>query len=783
MRQPTPHIQTPSGTARGFSLLEVLIAVVILGVGLLALATLQASLARNAAESRARTQAVSLAELVIERQRAMQFNQIPSNIEDEEYQAALNDLQAFVGAVDVDLQSQWFAGSGGVMQPVPVGATPANSDAQYKVLTAQVSWRSATDEEQQVAMSSVLSPVTLTFSPTLLQRDLGGSRIAQPTVIMPSPAGPGVIPIAIGDGSETAATNPRPEILGQRNQAQGVGTRYDVLTYNIQELEGVRIQQRVETMAIDCQCELGGGHLPEPFRVAQWPAFWDGFRYRLYLPTSQSGLPPGAAAQSIPVISRQLVQSPVCNECCRDHHVAPEPPANTVQFSREEDASTKYKQVDNTLVPAVPGDIYRQSCRAIRVDGFWRIATDLRQEHLGLIATSDEARSPVPSSTAATAYEGFVVAHLAAMREDDFEGNADPAPEFDARGLNDPDLIDMPRRPPLDTRYLHGRGLYVDYLEQAAIDTMNRQCAAGSPVQCYLRFIPFTTINVTELARWMPIREVLENQTAEEAGANASNVIQVTSNASSTVFGNPLDPKGGVVTANTGATGSALARIGLSRSNTGIAIAIPSRPSDLILTRDYQQFCVGEDCRIEEPPTGESFSVILDESTLTQLTHDNISNDPAVGWRIDTSAADCSKTYADAFDRNPNPYLCRTDSELDVQASVTVADYNLQYDAEDPNADSCTRPNGKTRIIPAGTERPFCTNYVVTSATLQSGGTTTIEAVGNGGKLSAWTRIGLNPVVPDDVLRVDFEARPPSRTAVSSCPNSDQQPVVFGNCD
>ena len=59
-----------SRRSNGFSLIEVLIAVVVLATGLLAVGALQASLTRNAADSRIRSEAVAIAETVTERLRA-----------------------------------------------------------------------------------------------------------------------------------------------------------------------------------------------------------------------------------------------------------------------------------------------------------------------------------------------------------------------------------------------------------------------------------------------------------------------------------------------------------------------------------------------------------------------------------------------------------------------------------------------------------------------------------------------------------------------------------------
>ena len=56
-------------TRRGFSLIEVLVAVVILSVGLLALAALQINIVRSSADAKSRSTALSLAQEKLEQAR------------------------------------------------------------------------------------------------------------------------------------------------------------------------------------------------------------------------------------------------------------------------------------------------------------------------------------------------------------------------------------------------------------------------------------------------------------------------------------------------------------------------------------------------------------------------------------------------------------------------------------------------------------------------------------------------------------------------------------------
>src|SRR5437868_14205336 len=64
--------------ARGFSLLEVLLAVVLLATGLLALAALQGALARNSADAKIRSRVVALLEADLDTQRSTSYATVAS---------------------------------------------------------------------------------------------------------------------------------------------------------------------------------------------------------------------------------------------------------------------------------------------------------------------------------------------------------------------------------------------------------------------------------------------------------------------------------------------------------------------------------------------------------------------------------------------------------------------------------------------------------------------------------------------------------------------------------
>jgi hypothetical protein len=135
---------------------------------------------------------------------------------------------------------------------------------------------------------------------------------------------------------------------------------------------------------------------------------------------------------------------------------------------------------------------YLEACRIIRVDGFNRVATDMFADHFAILATATDAQgdiagSPVPSQAAKDGYEAFVKAYLA-ERVVDTDDNDIEDPTLnsyntpldstaltdleDAAGtdLNLPAQVNITKESPDNPRWVHTRGLYMDYLESEALE-------------------------------------------------------------------------------------------------------------------------------------------------------------------------------------------------------------------------------------------------------------------------------------------------------------------------
>lgn len=665
---------------RGFSLIEVMVAVVVLATGLLAMAALQGALAKNSADAKARS--AVMAALV---SRMSEIRQQPPAagktwttadawVSAAATQAGSTNLQV----VETITQMSWD-GSNFVSTAV---ADPA---ATYIRATLQANWTGASGAKS-LNLSSDISGQIYGEGGGYPAPDASSSASRVPIVRQANPSNtPGVIPLVSGDQA-TAASNPQPIKVGS-NSNRLVGTAFDVLNY-IPEGASAKIIKRFQTEVVKCRCKFGAGGGYSVAGAPQWPTIWDGNTYKTY---PGSGSPAGVAANAGQDSAFQSQQSSECTECCRDQHDAA---ANTNLESRYDPEATgvsKYNLVSGALTVAASGS-YVAACRVVKMDGIWKTAADMYARNFGLLETetgSDgrKAATGLPTEGAKNAYTTFVKEYLAQYTGTTTSGPTNGQEMFDqpARGLNVPSLISIPTPSVTDERYMHARGLYVDYLGSSARKAVGdaiTSCPSGTPLaECILPVLPFTTINLTEMASWL---------------ASDKTVIDV--NTTKALNWNVAQPSGGRTTGLK--AGSATNGTTIRTSNSGVAVsddilgAVDNNGDSANLLTDAQEFTVGGGGGGGE--IGNFYVKVTNDKGET--------NKPDISSSLSTTS--CSYTDVGPVGSPDLVYSCKSSLPLPQKAfALTLTNYfRVERVATETFAFStgaCTSTSG-SEVLPAG---------------------------------------------------------------------------------
>jgi prepilin-type N-terminal cleavage/methylation domain-containing protein len=248
---------------RGFSLLEVLIAVVIMSVGLLALASLQVTIMKSSAESKTQSMAINLARERLENLidfKAMEDTSCPGTA--DSYRCIDSGSDTSFAQGGVTFNRTWtvqrclpvanvFSCSDSNITAAYAGSTARN---EFKTVDVFVSWIDASGTTQSVSVKDAVSPFNPSDIALLQKKSVKVTpRFAKERIYDPA-SEEGVIPIAVGGGTESAATNPKPELVTNQGVVE---TRFDVLTYSGLSGGSADAQSKVETAMVGCSCDFG----------------------------------------------------------------------------------------------------------------------------------------------------------------------------------------------------------------------------------------------------------------------------------------------------------------------------------------------------------------------------------------------------------------------------------------------------------------------------------------------------------------------------------------------
>ncbi len=251
--------------SKGFTLLEIMIAVLIISIGLAALANLQGKLTRYSAMAKQRTLAMNLAEQQIETMHSFYTmgdtgadpcSTAPSGFDD--LAACVNGTTVSVGNMqftltwtldefvqNADGTTEVYDSESGVLRP------------DLKLVTIKVEWNDGQGATQQAELVDIVDGTSIFNTGRLLAHV--DSNTPPKTPFNPADF-PGVVEIAIGSDKIKGSTTPKPKI---RNRGTNVITSFDVVTF-LQTGTNAYLQRREEFKVANCICTMNTG-------LGDWP--------------------------------------------------------------------------------------------------------------------------------------------------------------------------------------------------------------------------------------------------------------------------------------------------------------------------------------------------------------------------------------------------------------------------------------------------------------------------------------------------------------------------------
>ncbi len=450
---------------KGFTFVEVLVALVIIAVGVAGLVSLQRMFLQSSTRATERTAAMEMAQEKIEELRFTQYASLAGGTDSDERAGKTFSLNWTVG-------SQYLVGSGWVPAGSPSEPDPLPPEPDAKAVTLTVSWVERAGDAASLTMEAWFNKIESRDGGMVVTQP--GAR-AQPRVTYSPGAAPEVMALRLTDDANAEAyqvkETTKPVPLVEKFDGDKLQVTFNTVTYD----EASKTQRIEDFVTVNCTCEL-----VDEGNSGMTPA-------RLTLQNGRLQLDPNGSQPEDKMVGRAIEKQPeLCDMCCRDHHDSNEMvEAGTVYRTElgERLPSGDHRHFTNkngVLVQAGRDDQYEESCRMRRVDGYYVTYPDWELEAV-TIMNSDYLVEPATSNN----YTKYVrdVVYNRVMGEG---LPAEPA------GRDDEYIPGLYQ--------LIARGVYLDRMSPDHLAAV--RAAIEDNRDDWLSLVPFYEVNLTLLGKW-----------------------------------------------------------------------------------------------------------------------------------------------------------------------------------------------------------------------------------------------------------------------------------------
>lgn len=485
---------------RGFSLIEVMIASLIIMLGVTGFVTLQSAYMRSDADINLRQVALQLAQEKFDDLRqfdtvettagAVAFNDIATNAGGTIASGQVNVVIGSAGKSyafnrNWTVEDQYFVDTDGDgteetwMNAATLGAlglalpvTPAQ-----KQVTVTVGWADVDGNNLSVAMDGNFAPVTAGRS-FQASNETDNAKV-QPEVAYTPGLAPDVISYDLGNNESVETSKPVPDIS---NQGDNNVVQFETIRYESNAQISEKLEQE-DFLTVNCSCKLAGtgtGYTPA----------------MTVLDGGEMVVERGHQETKTVGIVANNKQPALCDVCCRDHHDTAAM-VSSENYYRSEGGLPhehyEYLGAGNFSKASSVGDPYTEACRFKRIDGFYELYPDWE-----LIDIIEFETTYLNTTTALDGYRNYTEGVIAS----EITG-----------GLYPVKPLDRSIKVPPGGYQLIARGIYLDRMTTSHLNAVKAKIAANDPE--WKAIVPFYDVNLTLLSQWQSDDVVVAKVTNE----------------------------------------------------------------------------------------------------------------------------------------------------------------------------------------------------------------------------------------------------------------------------
>ncbi|WP_270826688.1 type IV pilus modification PilV family protein [Aeromonas sp. Y318-1] len=497
---------------KGFGLLEILITLVLLGVGVAGLVAMSRGILGASQDGRRYEVAMRLAESKLDDFRT--FNGVVSAVSPL---TAYNSIAAGTSTVTPadgggtytlswTVNNQYWNGTAW-QTTAPAGYL--QSYPGRKVVNVTVGWSDNDGNPISLLLSGAVSPAE-----SLAQNQLNGGLDTSrepPQVVYTPGVAPDVISIQIDqEGRKQETSKPLPTVTS-KDGAVGKLVQFETVTYKPDN--GGNIQQVLQDLAsVSCSCSYGSSvnaYLPGQAILTDSNLLYWSVGSQV---TKQTG-----------ILNTSVKDQPtLCTSCCKNHF-----DGSGSSFDQYYSPLHTNRQRYNSSLTSVNSGDYVDACRFVRLDGYYRPLPEWNL--IKVVVTSADFLAKTANQTSYQNYIKYVVTTYITWQKNTLNWAANPTAtpptitEFaDWLSANAVAGGDTTTKVTMSTgtAQLIARGIYVDVLSPtylAALDLTSQELLAR---------VPFQDINLTMLAEWslVPLSGQLTGSVSDYVGVTNETV-------------------------------------------------------------------------------------------------------------------------------------------------------------------------------------------------------------------------------------------------------------------